>query len=69
MEKKSILKLKSISKTFITTKALNNVNLNIDKGEIRGLVGENGSGKSTLASIIAGILLPDCGQILKNKKN
>ena len=68
MEKDSMLKIKNINKTFITTKALDNVKLDINRGEIRGLAGENGSGKSTLASIIAGILFPDCGQMLKDGK-
>jgi len=63
-----MLKIKNINKTFITTKALDNVKLDINRGEIRGLAGENGSGKSTLASIIAGILFPDCGQMLKDGK-
>ncbi len=63
-----ILKTKNISKTFIITKAVKEVSLEINKGEIRGLVGENGSGKSTLVSIIAGILAPDSGEMIKDGK-
>jgi ribose transport system ATP-binding protein len=62
-EEVSLLRVESINKTFVTTRALIGVSLNIEAGEIRGLVGENGSGKSTLASIISGIIPPDSGQM------
>jgi ABC-2 type transport system ATP-binding protein len=44
-------------------KAVDNVNLNIKKGEIRGLIGPNGAGKSTLIKMISGILYPTSGTI------
>jgi len=44
-------------------KALDNVSLDVQRGEIQALLGENGAGKSTLAKIIAGYLLPDKGEI------
>lgn len=43
--------------------ALNNINLELQKGEIMGMIGLNGSGKSTLASIISGITYPDEGEL------
>jgi len=46
--------------------ALKNVNLNIKKGEIIGIIGENGSGKSTLLKIIAGITTPTDGSVKVN---
>ncbi|MCF0225862.1 MAG: ATP-binding cassette domain-containing protein [Methanobrevibacter sp.] len=46
------------------TKALNNINLKIDKGEIVALLGKNGAGKSTLFLHFNGILIPDKGEIL-----
>jgi len=44
-------------------RALNNVNLEIKKGEVVGIMGPNGSGKSTLLRVIAGIYAPDKGSI------
>ncbi|MDD3286000.1 MAG: ABC transporter ATP-binding protein [Bacteroidales bacterium] len=41
----------------------NNVNLNIQKGYIHGLLGKNGTGKTTLLKLIAGLLFPDSGKI------
>jgi ribose transport system ATP-binding protein len=60
---KRILKLKSISKTFGKTKALNNVDFDLYPGEIHCLVGENGAGKSTLIKILSGAEIPDHGKI------
>ena len=52
---KNILKMKSITKTFPGVKALDNVNLQVEEGEIHALVGENGAGKSTLMNVLSGI--------------
>lgn len=49
--------------TYSTQKALNNINLEIEKGEFFGIVGRNGSGKSTLLKIIANIYQPTSGQV------
>ncbi|WP_167959338.1 multiple monosaccharide ABC transporter ATP-binding protein [Anaerosporobacter faecicola] len=51
----SILEMKQITKTFPGVKALDNVNLQVEKGEIHALVGENGAGKSTLMNVLSGI--------------
>ncbi|WP_310602033.1 multiple monosaccharide ABC transporter ATP-binding protein [Anaerosporobacter sp.] len=50
-----ILEMKNITKTFPGVKALDNVNLQVRKGEIHALVGENGAGKSTLMNVLSGI--------------
>ena len=50
-----ILEMKNITKTFPGVKALDNVNLQVKKGEIHALVGENGAGKSTLMNVLSGI--------------
>lgn len=52
---KVILEMKNITKTFPGVKALDNVNLKVEEGEIHALVGENGAGKSTLMNILSGI--------------
>lgn len=48
--------------------ALDNINLEVRKGEILGLVGTNGAGKSTLLKIITGVLTPSSGKININGK-
>ena len=59
-----ILEMKHIRKTFASTVALGDVDLNVYPGEIRGLIGENGSGKSTISSIAAGMQKADSGEML-----
>ena len=48
---KILLEMKNITKTFPGVKALDNVNLKVEEGEIHALVGENGAGKSTLMNV------------------
>lgn len=55
-----------ISKSFPGVKALSDVALSVDKGEVRALVGENGAGKSTLMKILNGNYRMDSGRILFN---
>ena len=52
---KILLEMKNITKTFPGVKALDNVNLQVEQGEIHALVGENGAGKSTLMNVLSGI--------------
>ena len=49
-----ILVMKNITKEFPGVKALDNVNLEVERGEIHALVGENGAGKSTLMNVLSG---------------
>ncbi|WNS79073.1 sugar ABC transporter ATP-binding protein [Domibacillus sp. DTU_2020_1001157_1_SI_ALB_TIR_016] len=56
-----LLQMKNVSKTFPGVKALDNVMLEVKKGEVHALIGENGAGKSTLIKILAGIYKPDPG--------
>lgn len=56
-----LLQMKSISKTFPGVKALDDVELEVKKGEVHALIGENGAGKSTLIKILAGVYTPDPG--------
>ncbi|QAA34285.1 ABC transporter ATP-binding protein [Clostridium manihotivorum] len=61
MNKKPLIALKGISKTFGKVAANKDIDLDIYSGEIHALLGENGAGKSTLISIISGVYMPDGG--------
>ena len=63
---KILLEMKNITKTFPGVKALNNVNLQVEEGEIHALVGENGAGKSTTMNIMTGYLGATDGEVLIN---
>ncbi|TDO93949.1 monosaccharide ABC transporter ATP-binding protein (CUT2 family) [Halanaerobium saccharolyticum] len=63
---KTFLKIENITKTFPGVKALDNVDLEVEKGEIHALIGENGAGKSTLIKILTGLHQPDSGNIIIN---
>ena len=52
---KILLEMKNMTKTFPGLKALDNVNLKVEEGEIHALVGENGAGKSTLMNVLSGV--------------
>jgi ribose transport system ATP-binding protein len=56
-----ILLVESLSKTFPGTKALDQLGLEVQRGEVHALVGQNGSGKSTLIKVLAGFHQPDPG--------
>ena len=58
---RTLLELRNISKTFPGVKALQNVSLDLQAGEVLGLCGENGAGKSTLMKILTGIYTHDPG--------
>ncbi len=60
----TILQLRGISKTFPGVKALNDVDLDVRRGEVHALLGENGAGKSTLMKVLAGTYQADSGEIV-----
>ena len=59
-----MLRIEHLSKTFDTIKAVDDISLEVQKGEIFGLLGPNGAGKTTAISMIAGLLKPDSGKII-----
>lgn len=63
MANELILAAHKVCKAFGPTRALIDVDVEVRKGEIRGLIGENGSGKSTFCSIVAGALDMDSGEL------
>ena len=63
------LKIKNLTKKFGEQVGLSNININIEKNEIIGLLGANGAGKSTLMKSIVGGLKIDSGEILFNNKD
>lgn len=64
----AILQINNLTKNFATQKAVNNISLNIEKGQIFGLLGPNGAGKTTLIRMITGIFYPDQGEIIFDGK-
>ena len=58
------LEIKNLSKKFEKKEVLNNINLEVESGEVVSLVGRNGSGKTTLLKLITGIYQLDIGELL-----
>ena len=69
----SVIKVEKLDKVFKNaeseTKVLNNINLNIEKGEFVSLMGASGSGKSTLLYLIGGLDKPTSGKVSINEKD
>jgi branched-chain amino acid transport system ATP-binding protein len=65
----SLLELRGVSKHFGGLKAVSNVSLNLEEGEILGTIGPNGAGKTTLFNVITGFFRPDSGAILFEGEN
>lgn len=60
------IEMKKITKTFPGVRALHDVSLSVERGEIHAIVGENGAGKSTLMKILGGAYTKDSGDIYIN---
>ncbi len=63
-----MLELRGITKDFPGVRALDQVSIQFQKGEVHALVGENGAGKSTAIKIISGIYQPDEGELYYSKE-
>jgi len=64
----TILELRRLKKYFATQKAVDDISLTIEQGQIFGLLGPNGAGKTTLIRMITGIFYPDEGDIIFDGK-
>ena len=64
-----MLEIKEVSKYFGEKQVLNNISLNIDKGDVFGLLGPNGAGKSTLINILSCITKQESGDIFFENQN
>ncbi len=64
-----LLEVKGLRKQFGGLVAVNDIDLNLEEGEIRGLIGPNGSGKTTLFNLISGFLPPTRGKVIWKGKD
>ncbi|HBT91510.1 MAG TPA: heme ABC transporter ATP-binding protein, partial [Ruminococcaceae bacterium] len=65
---KYAVQMRGIVKTFGSLRALDRVDLDVQKGTIHALLGENGAGKSTLMNVLYGLYQADGGEIYRNGK-
>ncbi len=59
----NVVECSELTKTFGSTRAVNNLSFSLAHNKITGLIGRNGAGKTTLLKMIAGYLLPNTGYI------
>lgn len=66
MSETATISLRGVSKSYGPVHALQNVSLDVSRGEVLGLIGENGAGKSTLIGVLTGTVRPDTGELHVN---
>ncbi len=59
----NLLRVNNLTKRFGGLTAVNNISLDVNLGEVVGLVGDNGAGKSTLIKMVSGVYTPDSGEM------
>ena len=64
MSSEKIIRTESLSKNFGNIKAISDVSIDVEPGEVLALVGDNGAGKSTLIKMLCGVLQPTGGDII-----
>ena len=65
----TVLSLKNICKSFGSVEVLKNVDFEVERGEVRALLGANGAGKSTLIKIIGGVISKSGGEMYLGSKS
>ncbi|MDF2521191.1 MAG: transporter ATP-binding protein [Clostridia bacterium] len=61
-----IIKVNNLSKAFGGVKAVSNINMSVEAGEIAGIIGPNGAGKTTFFNLLTGIYTPTSGEVIYN---
>lgn len=69
MTQETLLSVKGLSHSFDGNKAIENINFELQRGEVVALLGANGAGKSTTLNIITGNVTPDAGEVLIQNNN
>lgn len=69
MDKKAVMEIKKISKSFNKIQILKDINLTLYKGDCTGIIGKSGCGKTTLAKILVGLIHMDAGHIIYKEKD
>lgn len=69
MKNKNLLEIKNVSVSFEGFMALNDLNINLKKGELRAIIGPNGAGKTTFLDVITGKVKPNSGKVLFDGKS
>ena len=67
--RQAILSISNLSKTFGGVVATDDLNLDVEQGELHAIIGPNGAGKTTLIAQLSGEIFPDNGRILFQEKN
>ena len=63
MRRSRVVRARGITKSFGEVEALDDVDLEVDGGQVHGLVGPNGAGKTTLLGLLLGLAVPDRGRL------
>ena len=59
-----LIQIRNLTKSYVGVRALDELSLNINRGEVHAICGENGAGKSTLIKALTGVVNPEQGQIV-----
>ncbi len=68
-KQQAVISFQKVSISFGKRIVLDEINFNINQGEIFGMLGPNGVGKSTIFNLITGLIKPDSGKVLIEKSN